>query len=229
MGSTTDSRHPTDWDRQREQLSAFVDGELSPAERVELERHLATCLECQEELARLRHVHALLGALPTPAVPRSFALPSAAPTTVTPRNTRQQTGPGRERAGSDAVYRASRWIGGIAASLGLALLLGSALMSLLSTGTMGAATTASSALGGAQSTYLPYAPTSVTTPPGAIIVQSPPATPPTTQGATHISAQPEPIPDNGGDTLPLGPLAGAGLLVGGVLVLVAGRAARSRV
>jgi negative regulator of sigma E activity len=29
-------RHPNDWERQREQLSAYIDGELSAAERAEL-------------------------------------------------------------------------------------------------------------------------------------------------------------------------------------------------
>jgi len=68
-------RHPHDWERQREQLSAYIDGELSAAERAELERHIPGCPECQEALGELRRVHDLLAALPMPKAPRSFALP----------------------------------------------------------------------------------------------------------------------------------------------------------
>lgn len=227
MGSTTDSRHPSDWERQREQLSALVDGELSPDQRAELEVHLATCPECQEELAHLRRIRALLGALPTAAVPRSFALPMATRTPVTPRTARRDTNAGHERADPGALYRASRWVGGVAASLGLALLLGSALMGILSSGYGGAASTTSSALG-AQSSHPPYTPTNDATQPGAIIVQSPATTPAATMAPPQASTQPERNLSAEGDTLPLGPLAGAGLLAGGVIVLAAGWAARRR-
>jgi anti-sigma factor (TIGR02949 family) len=35
-------------------LDAYLDGELDPAERAELEQHLAGCAECQQKLDRLR-------------------------------------------------------------------------------------------------------------------------------------------------------------------------------
>lgn len=225
MGSTTDSRHPTDWERQRAQLSALVDGELSRDERAELERHLPTCPECQEELARLRRVRALLGALPTPAVPRSFALPPGTPTTGTATGARQ--GSTRERADSDALYRASRWVGGIAASLGLALLLGSAVTGLLSSGRIESASTASAPFGGAQSSSPPHAITIGTIQPGAANTQTSTQTPlATLPPATPVQPEQD-IGDTNG-SLPLGPLAGVGLLASGVIVLVAGRAARPR-
>jgi len=50
--------------RLQRQLSAYVDGELSPDERREVDAHLPTCVECREELARLRQVKHLIGRLP---------------------------------------------------------------------------------------------------------------------------------------------------------------------
>ena len=35
-------------------LDAYLDGELDPAKRAELEEHLAGCAECQQKLDRLR-------------------------------------------------------------------------------------------------------------------------------------------------------------------------------
>src|SRR5260370_36626675 len=66
-----------EWKRQREQLSAFLDGELSESERVALELHLAGCAACQRALGELRQVRALLRALPVPVLPRSFTLPES--------------------------------------------------------------------------------------------------------------------------------------------------------
>src|SRR5690348_11522128 len=112
-------RHPNDWERQREQLSAYIDGELSAAERAELERHIPGCPECQEALGELRRVHDLLAALPMPKAPRSFALPL---------DTRLPTQPAQP-ASRQAAMRRSRagliqWAGAIAATIGLFLLLG---------------------------------------------------------------------------------------------------------
>src|SRR5690242_10748436 len=68
-------QHAGDWDEQRERLSAYLDDELGAEERAALERHLPGCARCQAELADLRDVRALLGALPMPAAARSFTLP----------------------------------------------------------------------------------------------------------------------------------------------------------
>lgn len=43
-----------------EQLSAYIDGELNTQETLEIERHLATCAPCAEELEGLRRVRALM-------------------------------------------------------------------------------------------------------------------------------------------------------------------------
>src|SRR5258708_34162490 len=74
-----------EWERQREQLSAFLDGELSEGERIALERHLQGCAACQRSLAELRQVRALLRTLPVPALPRSFTLPDSGAVPETPR------------------------------------------------------------------------------------------------------------------------------------------------
>ena len=59
-----------------EQLSAFLDAQLSPAEQAEYNAHIESCQRCQGALASLRQTVALLRAMPQPAVPRSFALPA---------------------------------------------------------------------------------------------------------------------------------------------------------
>lgn len=102
--------------RLMESLSAYLDGALDGAERDALERHLATCETCRAELAELRRVGALLRSLPEPALPRSFTLP------VTTTWAGQ---PAPRRA--PAWARAAQWTGGVAAALGVGLLLAGAL------------------------------------------------------------------------------------------------------
>jgi anti-sigma factor RsiW len=58
-------------------LSAFLDGELGPAERARAEAHLSGCLRCQEELRQLQTTAALLGRLPPPQ-PRRALVPRVA-------------------------------------------------------------------------------------------------------------------------------------------------------
>jgi hypothetical protein len=63
-------RHPFN----EEDLSAHVDGRLSPAESARLEHHLSSCEACRRQLGELRAVVEGLRALPSVRVPRSFAL-----------------------------------------------------------------------------------------------------------------------------------------------------------
>jgi hypothetical protein len=63
----------------RDQLSAYLDGELGDAERRSLEAHLATCADCRRELAELRTTVALLRRLPEAAPPRSLRVAVPAP------------------------------------------------------------------------------------------------------------------------------------------------------
>jgi hypothetical protein len=133
MGSR---RHPTDWERQREQLSAYIDGELSAAERAELERHIPGCPECQVALGELRQVHDLLAALPMPKAPRSFALPldtrqDARPVVSSLAPAPPPRRPAARRGGAGLV----QWAGGLAATIGLFLLLGGVVTGLLGSNT----------------------------------------------------------------------------------------------
>ncbi|MGC8782707.1 MAG: anti-sigma factor family protein, partial [Anaerolineae bacterium] len=81
-----------------EELSAYLDGQVRPAERRRIEAHLAGCAACRRELASLRQTVALVRALPRVPVPRAFTLSQA------------QVGLGRP-TGRPA------WLGGVAAGL----------------------------------------------------------------------------------------------------------------
>lgn len=58
----------------RESLSAYLDGELSPAQARAVESHLERCRACREELEGLRMVARALRSLPQADPSRSFAL-----------------------------------------------------------------------------------------------------------------------------------------------------------
>jgi hypothetical protein len=77
--------HPSDptelpqhrWTRER--LSAYVDNDLPPGERDQVEAHLSACESCARETDTLRQTVSLLRQLPSRPVPRSFVL-SLSPT-----------------------------------------------------------------------------------------------------------------------------------------------------
>ena len=54
----------------RAQLSAYLDGALSPAERSAVEAHLGSCDDCRARLAELRGTARLIAALPSPVPSR---------------------------------------------------------------------------------------------------------------------------------------------------------------
>jgi Putative zinc-finger len=130
---------------RQEQLSAALDGMLTTNEQAALDAHLAGCASCTRELEALRQVRMMLRALPQPAPPRSFLLPmegelnaqrvparqveQPATTNVTPLRQPARQGVGSRTTGA---LRATRWIGTIAAVLGLALFLGTLLPLTLS-------------------------------------------------------------------------------------------------
>lgn len=61
----------------REQLSAYLDGALGPADRAAVEAHLGGCPDCRARHAELRATSALLRALPDP-VPSRRLMPRLA-------------------------------------------------------------------------------------------------------------------------------------------------------
>jgi Putative zinc-finger len=121
---------------RQEQLSAALDGMLAPEELAALDAHLAGCETCARVLEELRQVHTLLRAMPEPALPRSFLLPTegelAAPHRVArPADRAPATNitPLRQPARrSTRTLQVTRWIGTIAAVLGMALFLGTLLV-----------------------------------------------------------------------------------------------------
>ncbi len=68
--------------RLRDQLSAYIDGELDASAAERLERHLAECGRCSQEMEQLRATVAALQELPAVEPPRSFTL---SPERVAPR------------------------------------------------------------------------------------------------------------------------------------------------
>ncbi len=57
--------------RTTENFSAYVDGELTPAERAHVDEHLATCMQCRVALERFRRTVGRLNSLKRTA-PVSF-------------------------------------------------------------------------------------------------------------------------------------------------------------
>ena len=121
---------------RQEQLSAALDGMLDTEEQAALDAHLAGCEVCTRELEELRHVRMLLRAMSAPALPRLFLLPtegelvaprSAARTAE--RSTEANVTPLRQPTRRPTrTLQVARWIGTVAAVLGMALFLGTLLI-----------------------------------------------------------------------------------------------------
>lgn len=61
----------------QELLSAYLDKQVMPRERGQVERHLRACVKCAQELETLQYVAGLLRATPRVSVPRAFTLSEA--------------------------------------------------------------------------------------------------------------------------------------------------------
>ena len=207
MGNNASVTH-LDWDDQRERLSAYLDSELAATERAAVEAHLADCEQCQRELAALRQMRDVLRALPTPALPRAFTLPvSPAPS---------------ERRAMPAWSRPAQALGGLAAMVGLGLLIGTTAPhpSTFSTAMGGASTASQPIAPGAGAASVAPSPTganqsSVRTPAPAPTVEKTPSYAPT---VTPSQSPP----------FPVAPVTGGTLLVGGAAAWTAGSLARRR-
>jgi len=144
-----------DWHPTTEQLSAFLDGQLSSDEQGEWDAHIKTCEQCQQELAALRLTVNLLRALPQPDLPRSFALPvNTAVTPIADYSTqRVSRSPAQRRRTWPVVLRTTaRSLCAIAAVLGLFLLSWGLLTGLLRPGSGTATSMSAPAASSAQST-----------------------------------------------------------------------------
>ena len=231
------------WDEQRERLSAYSDGELTADETRQLEAHIATCAACRNELAALRQVQALLRAMPEPHLPRSFVLPPSGPIPVPVATlARRQHA---ERRHASVLTRATQWAGGVAAAAGLALVLGSAIVGLgvhsgaSSSAGVPAASSSFSSSGSPSGTSSnggaavgPHVTSSAARSPAAAAAHAPEAD---TAGAATATAaataQPASSPMTGSPSsgdVPIAPLTGAGLIVGGGALLIGGRRAERR-
>ena len=240
------NEHGQRWEEQRERLSAYLDGRLTSVERAELERHLAECARCTAELAELRQLVALLGAMPAPRLPRSFTLPEIMPHEASPPVRGRASGPARR--GAPAWTQVARWAGGLAAAAGFVLLVGSALVGLGGR-PMGGASTASSAQSGPvtsrpaptlgqhdQHSQYGTSPAAVPSQTGGGYDQHAPTTPTQASGAGNgpqaTSAPHTPESGQGGTGVSLDPLdlpiAGTALLVAGAATFTAGSVARRR-
>ncbi|MDH7484903.1 MAG: zf-HC2 domain-containing protein [Anaerolineae bacterium] len=60
-----------------EHLSAYLDGQVTAQERLQVEQHLAACAACAHELETLRYTTQLLRTVPPVSVPRAFTLAEA--------------------------------------------------------------------------------------------------------------------------------------------------------
>ncbi len=130
-----------------EQLSAYLDGQLSQQEQAECDAHLQVCRQCRGMLADLRQTVSLLHALPQPELPRSLVLPvrtlsavagsERRPAPITPITR------AKGRSWQSNLRRSTRVISMIAAVLGIFVITSSLLTGLLSISHGGAATSAS--------------------------------------------------------------------------------------
>ena len=102
-------------DERRADLILYLDGELEPARRAELEAHLATCEVCTSALAAERRLSGSLGALPGFQPPGDFEARFWA------RIAREQEKPGAGLAGP-LTRRLALAFGGVA-TLALAVVL----------------------------------------------------------------------------------------------------------
>ncbi len=125
-----------------EQLSAFLDQQLTSQEQAAVDAHLHMCEQCRLSLTDLRAMVALVRALPQPALPRSFALPlnvTPFPIQATHEERQAEGIPARRQPlARNGLRRSLRFVSAIAATLGLLIML-SGLWNATLHGTGGAA------------------------------------------------------------------------------------------
>jgi Putative zinc-finger len=229
MTASANHQH-SDSAEQLEQLSAYLDDELDETERAALDEHLATCEECRGLLAELRETRSLLRALPAPTLSRSFLIPETGAIPQPLAGARRTTTATRTATQRRRGARVLQWVGGLVATLGLLLFVGT---TLLSSGNLAIHSGSASSAAAARSTSpgLPPQPTSAqqfaTSKPASSGGLPPQATatvvvPAPTKRLSTSSDKPTHSPAITGSTPPLGPIAGVLLLIGGAGLLLAG-------
>lgn len=141
-----------------EQLSAFLDQQLTTEEQQQAKTHLQDCEQCRLRLADLQQMVALLHALPRPQAPRSFTLQTtdapATPLTVLPTERSADTAPRstatRRTGWSRAVRTATRVISTLAAVIGIFFLIASLLAPVHYYGATGTAVSSNNTAGQTQ-------------------------------------------------------------------------------
>jgi hypothetical protein len=236
--STHIPEHPTDWEAQRERLSALLDRQLSPAESAALRAHVDGCAACAAELEALRHVVGALRAMPQPTAPRSFALPLSTERSDAPRAPLPIATARAQRARWATI---TQWAGAAAACIGFVLLAGTFMLG----GGYGQRTAATfgseqHAPAGSRIANAPTQPPAMTTPTpaqndasatryvgasGPLASPTPTTTAQPTTSTSHLPPQvaEEPDPRAAART------TGVSLLVGGLVALLLGWGLRRRV
>ncbi|HEU0002957.1 MAG TPA: zf-HC2 domain-containing protein [Ktedonobacteraceae bacterium] len=107
-----------------EQLSAFLDKQLTPQEQAFFDAHIQSCQRCQNALAELRRTVVLLHAMPQPQLPRSFTLPASAGVSRTSQAARPQPQPVRQgRILNYTLRRSVRAVSTLAAAVAVIFIL----------------------------------------------------------------------------------------------------------
>jgi anti-sigma-K factor RskA len=103
----------TEHDGRRDDIAAYLLGALEPGEAAELERHIAGCAECEEELQRLR---------PAVRVLPETVEPIEAPAALRSRLIEQVRSEAASAPATPGVSRPARWRIGLRPLAGLATL-----------------------------------------------------------------------------------------------------------
>jgi anti-sigma-K factor RskA len=103
----------TEHDRRRDDIAAYLLGALEPGEAAELERHIAGCPECEQELQRLRPAVQVL-----PETVQPVEAPAALRSRLMEQVRAEAAGP---QAAAPAVRQPSRWRFGLRPLAGLAV------------------------------------------------------------------------------------------------------------
>ena len=67
---------------KQDDLSAYLDGQISEADAARIDQRLAQCADCRQELDALRSTVSLLQQMPELTLPRSFIMPGPPPAPI---------------------------------------------------------------------------------------------------------------------------------------------------